>query len=210
MDGSGNPHLLYLWDDANTHTQYFVLRSRSGGTWSDVQTLSTIVNSSSYNNVKGDFQLLIDASNRFHIVYIRETSQGVRDLRYATNAPSGTWSDTAVVSGNAENLSSLTAGLDSNGKVHLACSFGALGRRGHPVPDERLRRVGRHQSGSERVRVLAGRTAPQVERRHCDQPRRIERHEGPGQAGNEPLVRRRVPGWSRCRVRRLLRRDLHE
>ncbi len=130
VDAGGAPHLLYLWDDANTRTEYFVLRSRSGGTWSDTRTLSTIVNSNSYNEVKDDFLLLIDSSNRFHILYLRETSQGVRDLRYATNSPSGTWSDTVLVSGNGENLSSLTGGLDSNGKVHMALAFGALGSDG--------------------------------------------------------------------------------
>jgi hypothetical protein len=130
VDGGGNPHVAYLWEDANDHSQRFVLRSKSGGTWSDTYTLATITSSSSYNQVKGDFQLLIDGSDHFHIVYIRETSQGVRDLRYATNAPSGTWSDTAVVSGNGENLASLTANLDSNVKVHLACSFGAYGSEG--------------------------------------------------------------------------------
>ncbi len=125
VDGAGASHVLYEYSDANTgsRNQYIKLASWNGSAWSR-QTLVTVPNPDSSNEVKKDYLLLNDANNKQHVFYFRQTA-GLTDLHYWTNK-SGSGVDTTIFTNSSETPYRLYGAFDSSGKLHIAYGLNTL------------------------------------------------------------------------------------
>ncbi len=119
VDPSNNPYILYQFTDADTRRQEIRIASKSG-TWSTLETLSTVTN---YNDVntgidERNMHIRVDQSGKIHVIYKKLGADYEHDLIYRTNA-SGSWTSSTIVDGTNENgIYSLFLTLDKNDKIH--------------------------------------------------------------------------------------------